>query len=581
MSMSSGSQSPARGGFASLRRVFRGGWPGVILTAGLHLFALIRIVQTEIGPFGQGLALLTWILLNALFLLVLRRPAVAAALSLGLIEGTILVSQFKFKITWMTATFLDVMVIDPDSLAFLLSVVPGLRLVLGLSAIVGVVLLVLLWTLDRARIPRVASALVATASVAAIVGLSNAVPEQPHEPFQGVNHVSNFTRSTVVSLTELADSGWLDIDRAVANRLKSLPADDDCEPRGKRPHVIMVLDESSFDIRRAPGVKVPDGYGRHFASADGKSRSLITEAAGGPTWYTEYNVLTGLSTRSFGRMSFHVTRLAAGRIERGLPQALRRCGYKTFTLYPAYGAFLSARGFQKSAGVDRMIDAREMGAGDVEPDSFYYDKALQLFGKERAKERSLERGEAPLFMFVYTVANHFPWDTRYRPDLTPGWTQLNADAQTEEYVRRQSMSARDYNDFLAKLKHDYPDESFLIVRFGDHPPAIAPRLLEPDMTDAQIAKGIMERDPRFFTAYYAIDAINFTPVDLSSARDALDAPYLPLVVQEAAGLPLDSTFAEQKRILTRCEGLFYGCKDGAEARRFNRLLVDSGVIKGF
>jgi hypothetical protein len=59
---------------------------------------------------------------------------------------------------------------------------------------------------------------------------------------------------------------------------------------------------------------------------------LITEGAGGPTWYTEYNVLTGLSARSYGRMSFHVTRLAAGRVERGLPQALRRCGYKTFPL---------------------------------------------------------------------------------------------------------------------------------------------------------------------------------------------------------------------------------------------------------
>jgi hypothetical protein len=53
------------------------------------------------------------------------------------------------------------------------------------------------------------------------------------------------------------------------------------------------------------------------------------------------------------------------------------------------------------------------------------------------------------------------------------------------------------------------------------------------------------------------------------------------MIQEAAGLPLDSTFAEQKRILERCEGLFYPCKDGAEARRFNRLLVDSGVITGF
>lgn len=571
--MSIASLASSLRGFSASRRIFRGVWPGVILTAGLHLFALIRIAQTEIGPFGQGLCFLTWILLNCIFLLILRRPTVAAALSLALIELLILVSQFKFKITWMTATFLDVLVIDPDSLAFLLSVVPGLRLAVGASALVGIFLVVVLWKLDRTRISRVFSALVGSASLAAIVGLSNTIPEQPHEPFQGVNHVSNFTRSTVVSLSELADSGWLEIDRAVASRLKLLPADDDCRPAGKRPHIVMVLDESSFDIRRAPGVNVPDGYGHHFASADGKARSLITEAAGGPTWYTEYNVLTGLSTRSFGRMSFHVTRLAAGRIERGLPQALRRCGYKTFTLYPAYGAFLSARGFQKSAGIDRMIDAREMGAGDVEPDSFYYDKALRLIGKERE--------QAPLFLFVYTVANHFPWDTRYRPDLTPDWKQLNADAETDEYIRRQSISARDYTDFVAKLKHDYPDESFLIVRFGDHPPAIAPRLIEPDMTDAQIAERIMARDPRFFTAYYAIDAVNFTPVDLSSARDALDAPYLPLVVQEAAGLPLDPTFAEQKRILERCNGLFYRCKDGAEARRFNRLLVDSGVIKGF
>jgi hypothetical protein len=568
-------------GFSAWRRVLQGVWPGAILTVGLHLWALIRIAQTEIGQFGQGLCLLTWILLNCLFLLVLRRAALAAALSLGLIEFLILVSQFKFKITWMTATFLDVLLIDPDSLAFLLSVMPGLRLASAAAAMVCIALVVLLWKLDRTRIPRLFAAIAGSICLALIIGLSNRIPEEPHEPFQGVNHVSNFARSMVVSLSELSGSGWLELDRAVASRLKPLPSDDECKPEGKRPHIIMVLDESSFDIRSAPDVKVPQGYGRHFASADGASRSLITEAAGGPTWYTEFNVLTGLSTRSFGRMSFHVTRLAAGRIRRGLPQALRRCGYKTFTLYPAYGAFLSARGFQKSAGIDRMIDAREMGAGDVEPDSFYYDKALRLIGKERTNERTNDADAPPLFLFVYTVANHFPWDTRYRPDLTPDWKNLNADAETDEYIRRQTISARDYRDFIAKLKHDYPDDSFLIVRFGDHPPAIAPRLLEPRMSDAQIAQGIMDRDPRFFTAYYAIDAVNFTLVDVSSARDALDAPYLPLVVQEAAGLPLDSTFAEQKRILQRCAGMFYPCKDGAEARRFNRLLVDSGVIKGF
>jgi hypothetical protein len=45
-------------------------------------------------------------------------------------------------------------------------------------------------------------------------------------------------------------------------------------------------------------------------------------------------------------------------------------------------------------------------------------------------------------------------------------------------------------------------------------------------------------------------------------------------------LPLDSSFVEQKRILERCKGLFHSCAGGAEARRFNRLLIDAGLIKG-
>ena len=63
------------------------------------------------------------------------------------------------------------------------------------------------------------------------------------------------------------------------------------------------------------------------------------------------------------------------------------------------------------------------------------------------------------------------------------------------------------------------------------------------------------------------------------ALDTLDAAYLPLAVQEAARVPLDPTFAEQKKIMLRCKGLFYACKEGAEAKRFNRLLIDAGFVK--
>jgi hypothetical protein len=63
------------------------------------------------------------------------------------------------------------------------------------------------------------------------------------------------------------------------------------------------------------------------------------------------------------------------------------------------------------------------------------------------------------------------------------------------------------------------------------------------------------------------------------AIDGLDAAYLPIVLLEAAGVPLDPSFAEQKRIFARCNGLFYLCASGAEARRFNRLLIDAGLIR--
>jgi hypothetical protein len=564
-----GQVSRGSGRKAGIRKLVRFNLVAAFL---LHVAAFACLILTEADPLGRALFLLTWGLLNFTWLLLLRRPVIAAALSLAIVVIVILVSQFKFDITWMTITFMDVLIIDTDTFAFLLTIFPDLRASLLVIAAVAIPALALLWYCDcfRARM-RTSVAGIAVCLVG-LVALSNKYPEQPWEPFQGVNHVSNFARSGVLSVSELSTKGWLEFDTAVANPTRSVGTEA-CAPSSRPPHIIMVLDESSFDITMAPGIKVPPNYTDHFRSYDGKIRRLLTEATGGPTWYTEYNVLTGLSARSFGRLMFYVTRIAAGRVERGLPQALRRCGYNTVSLYPAYGAFLSARRFQKTAGMERMIDSKEMGAGDVEPDRFYYDQAVRLIEKEG-------KG-TPLFIFVYTVANHFPWNTTYRPDLTPDWKPLGNSPEVDEYIRRQTLSARDYSAFAERLRTQFPDQKFLVVRFGDHPPAIAHRIIDPTLDDEEIARRVMNYDPRYYTAYYAVDGINFTPVESPSAHERLDAPYLPLVVQEAAGLPLDSTFQEQKRILQRCDGLFYACKEGAEARRFNRLLMDAGLIKGF
>ena len=552
------------------------------MVAALHLAALGVVLSWEYGPFAITLSLLAWVFLNCLFLLVLPRPGVSAALALALVILLIVLSRFKFDILQLSLTFLDFLIVDRDTFSFLLSIFPRLRTQLIVALVLAVPLLWLIWRADPLRAGRRLSLAVLAATTLLMSVMSVAVPEQPWEPFQGVNHISNLARSGVVAVSRLTSTGWIEADPAAASPLApahaagrlALPPVETCDTTAKRPHIIMLLDESSFDVSAAPGVKVPKGYADYFKSVDGVRRTMIAEASGGPTWYTEFNVLTGMSARSFGDLKFYVTKIAAGRVTRGLPHALQRCGYKTISLYPTYGDFLGARTFQKGVGVEQFIDMAEMGVDeDMQPDKFYFDQALKAFAGQQPSQ-------SPVFMFVYLTANHFPWTSVYRPDLTPDWTPSGNTAEIDEYIRRQAMTARDYGDFTARLARDYPDQSFMVLRFGDHQPAISQKMLEPGISQKLLAQRLMAADPRYFSTYYALDGINFSPPDLSSALETLDAAYLPLVIQEAAGVPLDPSFEEQKRIMLRCKGAFYACKGGAEARRFNRLLIDAGLVRG-
>jgi phosphoglycerol transferase MdoB-like AlkP superfamily enzyme len=543
---------------------------GVVVS--LHLAALALMYSFEGGVIANAVFLLTWGLVNFFWLALLRRPAVSAALSLAVIVILILLSRLKYDIIWMTANFLDVMIINTDTVKFLLSVKPDLYRMVLIAVTLAVPALTLLWWIDHLRIRLRSAAFGFVVCLAGLIGVTLAYPQEDWEAFYGDSYVSKFSRSGVAAVSALLTQGYLESDATVTDRLRTLP-DATCEPARKPPHIILVHDESSFDIRVAPGVKVPPGYGSHFKSFDGRRRHFIAEGAGGPSWYTEYNVLAGLSARSFGRFAYYVTQIAAGRVERGLPTALRRCGYRTFSIYPALGAFMSAKSFQITTGVQKFIDQGALGTDRIEPDKFYYDVALRMIEREREK--------GPMFLFVYLAQNHYPWNYRWRPDLLPDWKAPgNIKSEVDEYLRRQTMSFRDYAELRDRLKREFPGESFLLVRYGDHQPDFASTILEPMLDEVAVNRRLMTNDPRYFTTYYAIDAVNYKPVNLGSALDTIEGPYLPLIVQEAAGLPLDPSFAEQRRIHERCKGLFYACAGGAEARRFNRLLIDAGLIKG-
>jgi phosphoglycerol transferase MdoB-like AlkP superfamily enzyme len=484
----------------------------------------------------------------------------------------IVVSQFKHDVLLMTATFVDLMIIDAATFSFVLNIFPGLAWKVGAAVVVAIPGILLLWQVEPFLVRRGSAVIAGAVCLVALTVLSFVAPMDREDEFLRRQYVSKFARSGAVAAVDLMTRGVLEADATSPDRL-NFAAPGRCEAGRKRPHIVMVFDESSFDVTMLPNVKVPPGYRERFRSSDGATRAFVVEGAGGPSWFTEYNVLTGLSVRSYGRFAESVTRLAAGRVNHGLPHALRNCGYKTYSLYSWFGAFVGARGFHTSAGIEHFLDSKQLVTGPADTDSFYYDHAARVIAQER--------GNGPVFVFVYLATNHFPWNYRYRPDLLPDWVNPGNPYEVDEYLRRQEMSVRDYAQFKKRLEREFPDEAFFIVRFGDHQPLFAKQFLEPALDQAEVAQRILQRDPRYFTTYYATEGVNFRPADLSSALDPLDAPYLPLVVLEGAGIPLDAAFAEQKKIMNRCRGLFYLCSDGAEARRFNRLLIDAGLLRGF
>jgi hypothetical protein len=88
----------------------------------------------------------------------------------------------------------------------------------------------------------------------------------------------------------------------------------------------------------------------------------------------------------------------------------------------------------------------------------------------------------------------------------------------------------------------------------------------------------MANDPKYFTTYYAIDAINYRPVNITSALKSIEALSADGGA-ESAGLPLDPSFAEQKQIFERCRAILQlreWCGGPAVQQNVDR----AGLIKG-
>lgn len=428
-----------------------------------------------------------------------------------------------------------------------------------------------LYNRDSSRISRPMSAAVLAISVVLAMWAGDAKGERRNTLFFWDNlYLSSFYASWSETLETLWRGQLLE---ALPNQPKPLfkvPAS--CVANDKPPHIILIHQESVVPPSFFPQLNYDRSLDPFFKSFDGKLHRLRVETYGGASWLTEFSVLAGVSTYSFGGMRTFVQSLMQGKVHDTLPQSLARCGYRNSVFYPVPKDFVSNGRFYAAAGMPEIFDFKAQGAKRYnERDKFYYGNVLKHFDQHLASSR------APTFTYIITSATHLPYRSPYEPEVNVPGGGPGTDPEMSEYLRRLAMAKMDYDAFRADLLAKYPDERFLIVQYGDHQPVATRTLLgfEEKLTAEDIK--LTPTSPGY-DVYYTVEGLNYQPPAMPDV-DTLEVPYLGTVLLQAAGLPLSPAYQERMRLLQLCDGRYFTCAQQDEILGFHRRLIDSGLVE--
>ncbi len=511
--------------------------------------------------------------LAAALTLATRRLLFSIAMIGSIVAIVVVASDVKRHYVNMVLHAYDVVfyLTSPTTLSFLWvdHKVPLLAL---LAALVSCGLLgALLLRIDPTRISRVSSAAVAICCCGIALWASQAKGERRNTLFFWDQlYLSSFYASWAETLETMWRGQLIEAAASQSEPLFTRPTS--CITTERPPHIILIHQESVVPPSYFPSLSYDRSLDPFFTSFDGQMHRLRVETYGGASWLTEFSIIAGVSTYSFGSMRTFVQSLMQGKVHDTMPQSLARCGYRNSVFYPVPKNFVSNGRFYMASGMTEIFDFKAQGAKRYnERDKFYYGNALTHF------ERHLAGSKQPLFTYILTSATHLPYRNIYEPEMNVPGGGAGTPPEMNEYLRRLAMAKIDYDAFRAELQRRFPAERFLIVQYGDHQPIATRTLLGLDSRLTAEDVKLNPDSPGLLT-YYSIDGLNYRPPPMP-AVDTLEVPYLGAVLLNAAGLPLSDANAERLRLLAACDGRYSTCANHDRILQFHRRLLDSGLVE--
>ena len=297
---------------------------------------------------------------------------------------------------------------------------------------------------------------------------------------------------------------------------------------------------------------------------------------GGGTWLSEFAFETGVRHDSFGPAGEFASFSVAPHVNRSFVRSLKAAGYRTVALYPTPGGMMNGRIAYAGYGFDEFLDAAELGLPEDwgTPDGQVHEAVRRVLARERQREQ-------PVFLFALTIFNHAEHGVRMErvpadilAEATRDFDAPDEARSVADYVWRSREFEREIG--LTREAVLGTSRPAVLAWFGDHQPPFANAVtLRGRMQSVATETGTV---PAKYQTWYEVSSNRPervpTPV-LAQAPRALDLVFLPGLLAQAAGVPIDDWLAANILARTQCVGLLEACRQpGGRAAYLSYLWGD-------
>lgn len=245
------------------------------------------------------------------------------------------------------------------------------------------------------------------------------------------------------------------------------------------PHIIMIMGEAFSDMSENPHLNFASyrdplqNFKAICSSDNAYSGHIVVPNFGGGTSNTEYDVLTGCSTRYLDN-PLPSYNFIHGDFD-GMPRQLQKLGYETLSIHPGYAWFYNRQnvypdlGFQNRYFLENSFDLETQGYGGYINEVVTMDKIIDTL------DTHIKEKDSPLFSFTVTIQNHGPYEKHYGTLPANFSTDVSLDENQTDLLTQYFTGIIDADEQIGRLQEyaENSDEPIVLVYFGDHLPGFS------------------------------------------------------------------------------------------------------------